>query len=97
MHDRRMGFSRNLNCFALLFLLLSFFLLQLEFSGSSHGSSLKKSAISASSQRFKPPVRGGGFEAGSHKAKDGGADDDDGIFDDEKRKVHTGPNPLHNR
>ncbi|PPD75373.1 hypothetical protein GOBAR_DD27712 [Gossypium barbadense] len=69
-------------------------------SSSSHGSSFKP-AISASSQQFKPPVlqSHGSFEAGNHdhhKGKDGGGDDNQ-VFDDEKRKVHTGPNPLHNR
>ncbi|GMI92330.1 hypothetical protein HRI_002902300 [Hibiscus trionum] len=103
MHDlyalQQIGLSKKFTCFYLLPLLLLFLLFQLEFSSSSssHGdsSSLKKPDLSALSQRFKPPVHGG-FGAGNHGAA---ADDDDGdgVFDDEKRKVHTGPNPLHNR
>ncbi|KAK8493508.1 hypothetical protein V6N12_024895 [Hibiscus sabdariffa] len=93
MHDlyalQQMGLSKKLISFYLISLLLLFLLFQLEFSSSSHGSSLKKPAVSPSS----PPVH-----AGNHRTKDAAADDDDdGIFDDEKRKVQTGPNPLHNR
>ncbi|GMI74287.1 CLAVATA3/ESR-RELATED 14 [Hibiscus trionum] len=36
----------------------------------------------------------GGFEAANHGDEDG---EEDEVFGDEKRKVHTGPNPLHNR
>ncbi|XWS28352.1 hypothetical protein CRYUN_Cryun25bG0061100 [Craigia yunnanensis] len=55
-----------------------------------------KPAVSASSQQFKRVQSHGAFEPGSHahKVKDG---DDDEVFGDEKRKVQTGPNPLHNR
>lgn len=61
-----------------------------------------RSVSAASSQQFRPTVQPhGGFEAAGnhvHKAKDGdGGDDDDEVFGDEKRKVYTGPNPLHNR
>ncbi|KAH1067110.1 hypothetical protein J1N35_032097 [Gossypium stocksii] len=90
-----MGLSKKFICFCLLFPLLLFLLFQLESSSSSsiHGSSFKP-AISASSQQFKPPVlqSHGSFEAGNHdhhKGKDGGGDDNQ-VFDDEKRKVHTG-------
>ncbi|KAF5750301.1 hypothetical protein HS088_TW03G00635 [Tripterygium wilfordii] len=31
------------------------------------------------------------------KSKGGGGGGDDDIFGVEKRKIHTGPNPLHNR
>ncbi|MFQ6638697.1 hypothetical protein Gotur_014711 [Gossypium turneri] len=90
-----MGLSKKFICFCLLFPLLLFLLFQLESSSSSssHGSSFKP-AISASSEQFKPPVlqSHGSFEAGNldhHKGKDGGGDDNQ-VFDDEKRKVHTG-------
>ncbi|MBA0564905.1 hypothetical protein Golob_009811, partial [Gossypium lobatum] len=89
-----MGLSKKFICFCLLFPLLLFLLFQLESSSSSssHGSSFKP-AISASSQQFKRPVlqSHGSFEAGNHdhhKGKDGGGDDNQ-VFDDEKRKVHT--------
>ncbi|KAK9671181.1 hypothetical protein RND81_12G011600 [Saponaria officinalis] len=34
------------------------------------------------------------FKNGKNSEDNG---DDDVIFEDDKRKVHTGPNPLHNR
>lgn len=90
---QQMGLSKKFTCFYLLLLLLLLLLFQLKSSTSSthdHGSFKPVSA--SSHQQFR-----GGFEAGNHdhhRVKD---DDHDGVFDDEKRKVHTGPNPLHNR
>ncbi|KAK6235501.1 hypothetical protein QUC31_019236 [Theobroma cacao] len=67
---------------------------QLE-SSTDHGSARHASfkPVSASSRHFRPLESShGGFQGDAHRAKDG-----DEVFGDEKRKVHTGPNPLHNR
>ncbi|XWS73630.1 hypothetical protein CRYUN_Cryun02cG0145100 [Craigia yunnanensis] len=94
-----MGLSKKFSCFYVLLLLL-LLLFQLESSTSTHdhGSARHGSfkPVSASSQQFMPVQSHGSFEAGNHehhKVKDG----DDEVFGNEKRKVHTGPNPLHNR
>ena len=98
---QQMGLSKKFTCFYLLLLLLLLLLFQLESSTSTHdhGSARHGSfkPVSASSQQFRPVQSHGGFEPGSHahKVKDG--DYDDEVFGDEKRKVHTGPNPLHNK
>ncbi|XWS52590.1 hypothetical protein CRYUN_Cryun11dG0084000 [Craigia yunnanensis] len=93
-----MGLSKKFTCFYLLLLLL--FQLESSTSTHNHGSARHGSfkPVSASSQQFRPVQSHGGFEAGNqdHKVKDGD-DDDDEVFGDEKRKVYTGPNPLHNR
>ncbi|KAL4311569.1 hypothetical protein GQ457_01G038860 [Hibiscus cannabinus] len=80
-----MCWSNKFICF-FLFLLLLF-------------KAVAASSSSSSSQEFMH-VAGhshGGFHAenhGHHKDEDG---EEDEVFGDEKRKVHTGPNPLHNR
>ena len=90
---QQMGLRKKFSCFYLLLLLLLLLLFQLESSTSTldHGSGRHGSfkPVPASSQQFRPVQSHGGFEAGNH--------DDDEVFGDEKRKVHTGPNPLHNR
>lgn len=70
-------------------------------SGSHRKSSLKSASGSA---EFKPVDSKGlfrGYQNGDGEGDgDGDGDDDDDEeagFDDEKRRVHTGPNPLHNR
>ncbi|XVE59931.1 hypothetical protein DITRI_Ditri05aG0085800 [Diplodiscus trichospermus] len=102
---QQMGLSKKFSCFYLLILLLLLLLFHEYCSTSAptsthdqpgsarHGSF--KPVSSASSQRFRPVQSHGDFEAGNqdHKVKDG----DDEVFGDEKRKVYTGPNPLHNR
>ncbi|XVF47279.1 hypothetical protein PTKIN_Ptkin03bG0096900 [Pterospermum kingtungense] len=99
---QQMGLSKNFTCFYLLLLLLLLLLLfQLESStpAHDHGSATHGGfkPLSASSQQFRPVQHQphGGFGAGNHvhKVKDG----DDEVFGGEKRKVYTGPNPLHNR
>ncbi|EOY32845.1 Uncharacterized protein TCM_040867 [Theobroma cacao] len=89
-----MGLSKKFTCFYLLLLLLLLLLFQLE-SSTDHGSARHASfkPVSASSRHFRPLESShGGFQGDAHRAKDG-----DEVFGDEKRKVHTGPNPLHNR
>ncbi|XWS71230.1 hypothetical protein CRYUN_Cryun03dG0121000 [Craigia yunnanensis] len=96
---QQMGSRKMFTCFYLLLLLLLLLLFQLESSTSTldHGSARHGSfkPVPASSQQFRHVQSHGGFEAGNHdhKVKDG----DDEVFGDDKRKVHTGPNPLHNR
>ncbi|XVE78976.1 hypothetical protein DITRI_Ditri14bG0021700 [Diplodiscus trichospermus] len=96
----QMGLSKKFICFYLLLLLL-FPLASSTSTHHDHESARHGSfkPASVSSQQFKPAQSHGGFEAGNHdhKVKDGDGDDDDEGFGDEKRKVHTGPNPLHNR
>ncbi|OMO81757.1 hypothetical protein COLO4_23432 [Corchorus olitorius] len=104
---QQMGLSKMFTCFYLLLLFFLLLLFQLESSttaspahvhGSArHGSSSFKpvSASSSSSSRhqFRPVESHGGFQGDNHHQ----VQDGDEVFGDEKRKVHTGPNPLHNR
>ncbi|GLT41796.1 hypothetical protein SLA2020_158380 [Shorea laevis] len=89
-----MGLRKKVACVSLLLLVL----LLLEASDSAvYGSSAShesfKTGNSAASHDFSPVESNstGGSE-GHHKVEDG-----DAVFGDEKRKIHTGPNPLHNR
>lgn len=77
--------SKKLICFYLLLLL--YFQ-----SSSSSSSSCSSFVVSAFSQQLMPVESHGGFEANDNDDGDEGED-----FGDEKRKVYTGPNPLHNR
>ncbi|GKU93479.1 hypothetical protein SLEP1_g7071 [Rubroshorea leprosula] len=92
---KKMGLRKKVACFSLLLLVL---LLLIEASESAaRGSSARhgsfKTGNSAASHEFSPIESNGvkGFER-DHKGEDG-----DAVFGDEKRKIHTGPNPLHNR
>ncbi|XVF69535.1 hypothetical protein PTKIN_Ptkin11bG0089700 [Pterospermum kingtungense] len=95
---QQMGLSKKFTCFYLLLLLL--FQLESSTSAHDHGSASRHGSfkpVSASSQQIRPVESHGGFAAGNHNHRGKDGDDDHGVYGDEKRKVHTGPNPLHNR
>ncbi|KAH1108906.1 hypothetical protein J1N35_012674 [Gossypium stocksii] len=73
--------------------LICFYLLLLLYFQSSSFSSCSSFVVSAFSQQLMPVESHGGFEANDDD--DHGDEGED--FGDEKRKVYTGPNPLHNR
>ncbi|KAF3453197.1 hypothetical protein FNV43_RR03636 [Rhamnella rubrinervis] len=90
------GFAAS--CFSLLLLVL-IFLLVLHAStstSSAHGSakfrSAKTSAVSDHPLGSAKSNAGFVVVGGDKDIEDG-----DSVFGDEKRRIHTGPNPLHNR
>lgn len=66
-------------------------LLMAKTSSSSHGSTNSSSFRTGSVSAVSPVAAFRGDGDGD------GHEDDHGIFDDDKRKIYTGPNPLHNR
>ncbi|KAL6341928.1 hypothetical protein AAG906_038173 [Vitis piasezkii] len=95
---KHLGLMRKMRkeccCFFLLMLLL---LSQASSSSADHGSA---AAAAAAAPRF------GSFRGGSAASElthvesatsTGNKKDGDAVFGDEKRKIYTGPNPLHNR
>ncbi|KAK9273003.1 hypothetical protein L1049_017810 [Liquidambar formosana] len=83
-----MGLRKEFACFSLLLLLLMLLL-------------LKTSSFSDGSARFGTFKTGYGSELSPVESNGGsrgnGDEDGDAVLVDEKRKIHTGPNPLHNR
>nr|TKS01825.1 hypothetical protein D5086_0000169320 [Populus alba] len=84
-----MGLRKELACLALLFLIL----LLLETS-SAHDRSARHGSFktTGSSTQLTGPVKSHGGGLRGDRDKEG-----DATLGDEKRKVYTGPNPLHNR
>ncbi|KAF8044030.1 hypothetical protein BT93_A2113 [Corymbia citriodora subsp. variegata] len=86
------GGKRKLACLSLLLLML----LNLEprCYADRHGRSFSRArGESSSSNRMNSRARFHGGSRGDTEKRDGG----DLAFGEEKRPVHTGPNPLHNR
>ena len=83
-----MGVRKELACLSLLLLLM---LLQLQSScfAEGYGRFSGFKVGSGSGSELKPS---GAFKGNPDKDKDG-----DEVFAAEKRRVYTGPNPLHNR
>lgn len=73
---------------AIAFLFVLLLLVQLETSCLADGYTYK---------RFGKLRSGSGSALSPVKSKNLFGGGGDGVFDAEKRKVHTGPNPLHNR
>lgn len=80
---RDMGLRKEVACWVLLLMLL-----QVETSCLASGSGRFGRLKNGSYSNFSPVESKGGF---------GGNEDGDGAFGVEKRKIYTGPNPLHNR
>ncbi|KAF9594131.1 hypothetical protein IFM89_028385 [Coptis chinensis] len=88
INKRQMGVRKEMACLFLLLLIILH---------------LETSCIAVTSGRFAR-LRGG---HGSNKfpikssrgviGRNGDKDDGGGVFDVDKRRIHTGPNPLHNR
>lgn len=87
MHEAQMGLRKEFACFSLLLLVL----ILLETSSSADGSATSGTFKPGSASELSKAKYNGVF-GGDHKDEDG-----DAVFGDEKRKVYTGPNPLHNR
>ncbi|KAK3443652.1 hypothetical protein EUGRSUZ_B03753 [Eucalyptus grandis] len=83
-----MGSGKEFACFSLLFLLL----LLLEASITVDGSARFASFRTKPSPSGLSPVMPDNASFGGARYGEG-----DGPFGDEKRRVYTGPNPLHNR
>ncbi|KAE8037302.1 hypothetical protein FH972_009902 [Carpinus fangiana] len=73
-------------CFSILLLLLLLLQTSSSADGSARYGTFKTGSVKSN----------GGFGGGDHKDEDG-HDHDPAVFGDDKRKVYTGPNPLHNR
>lgn len=90
LRKKRMGLRTELACLSLLLLML----LQLETpclaGGSGRFSSLKGGSGSGSGSEINPVKPHGAYKGNADK-------DADEIYGADKRKVYTGPNPLHNR
>ncbi|GAB4851776.1 hypothetical protein Ancab_031176 [Ancistrocladus abbreviatus] len=83
--------KRQLACLSLLVLMLLPSETPVFADGHGRFNKLKSGSSSSSSEHNY--VKGQSFFKGNAKKNA----DDDVVFDDEKRKIHTGPNPLHNR
>ncbi|GMH20218.1 hypothetical protein Nepgr_022059 [Nepenthes gracilis] len=77
----------------LFFLLLVLLPLERPFFADGHGRFNKVRSGSSSTELRR--VKSHGFFFRGNAEKNAGGDDD--MFDDDKRKINTGPNPLHNR
>ncbi|KAG2683638.1 hypothetical protein I3843_10G041600 [Carya illinoinensis] len=87
MHKKRMGLITELACLSLLLLMI----LQLETPCLAAGSTGRLNRFKGGSGFQVNPVKPhGGITGNAEK-------DADEIFGADKRKVYTGPNPLHNR
>ncbi|GMH28320.1 hypothetical protein Nepgr_030163 [Nepenthes gracilis] len=86
--------KQQVACLSLLILMM-IFPLKTSFLADVHGrfNRLRSGSSSSSSSTELRHVKSHGFFKGNAE-KNGG---DHEIFDEEKRKIHTGPNPLHNR
>ncbi|KAI4305900.1 hypothetical protein L6164_029231 [Bauhinia variegata] len=78
----------GLACFSLLLLVLFLF----KTSSAADGSAKFQSFKSGSMSNFSSAGAKQGFRP--YQGKDGTSDE---VLNDEKRKIYTGPNPLHNR
>ncbi|KAG6682551.1 hypothetical protein I3842_13G148500 [Carya illinoinensis] len=83
-----MGLRKELTCFSILLLVL----LLLKISSSVDGSATFGTFKTGSASKLRNEKSKGAF--GRDKDEDG---DQSHVFGDEKRRVYTGPNPLHNR
>ncbi|KAG7947780.1 hypothetical protein I3843_14G111500 [Carya illinoinensis] len=95
-------FRKELACFSLLLLVLFLFLLQISTSSaadhvSATFATFKAKAGSAASKVSSIDVESINGSIGSRDKDHEDAGDHAHVFGDEKRKVFTGPNPLHNR
>lgn len=86
IRKEQMGLRRGLACFSLLLLILSV----LETPCSAVGYAKFSRFKGGSDSELNPAKSNNGFKGNVDK-------DGNEIFGAEKRKVHTGPNPLHNR
>lgn len=86
LRKKRMGLRTELACLSLLLLMLLQFETPCFAAGIGRFSRFKV----GSSSELNPVKPHGGFKGNADK-------DSEGIFGAEKRKVYTGPNPLHNR
>lgn len=80
-------FKKEFAFFSFLLLLLIFLLMKTTILASANGSARFGSFRSLKSAPMEST--NGGCK--------GNKDDGDAAFDDDKRKIHTGPNPLHNK
>ncbi|KAL1347955.1 hypothetical protein HN51_023958 [Arachis hypogaea] len=80
----------TLACFSLLLLVLFMFKTSFPKDGSAKFQSFATGSMSKHSQA----KRGSRHQ---HKDEENGRGEVGGVLGDEKRKVYTGPNPLHNR
>ena len=88
MKKKQMGLRIELACLSLLLLML----VQLDTPCFAEGiGRFSRFKVGSSSSELNPVKPHGGFK-GSNANKDS-----DEIFGADKRKVYTGPNPLHNR
>lgn len=78
----------SLACFFWL-LLLVLFLFQISFAADEYSKS--QSFRTGSATNLNP------FQAKGSSKENSGEDDSEAVLGDEKRKINTGPNPLHNR
>lgn len=93
----------RLACFSVLLVVLVFLLLETSISadGSAKFGSFKTgSAASDHHHQQQQQLSSSSAESGAgflrgDKSTENGADDS--VFGDQKRRIHTGPNPLHNR
>lgn len=85
-----MGLRKEFACFSILLLLL--LLLQTTSSSADGSARYGTFKTGSSSSKLTSDVKSNGSFGGDDDHKD-----DHAVFGDEKRKVYTGPNPLHNR
>ncbi|KAL3715686.1 hypothetical protein ACJRO7_007426 [Eucalyptus globulus] len=86
------GGKRKLACLSLLLLMLLH--LEARCYADRHGRAFPRiRGESSSSNRLNSKARFHGSSRGDAQKRDGG----DQAFGEEKRRVYTGPNPLHNR
>ena len=78
-------------CFSLL-LLVFLFLFNFKTSSAADGSAKFQSFKSGSMSKIDPAQHRGGF-----REQNSGKESSEAVLGDEKRKIYTGPNPLHNR
>ncbi|KAI3419074.1 uncharacterized protein J3R85_013415 [Psidium guajava] len=83
-----MGSGKELACFSLLFLLLLLLETSVTVDGSARFATFKTKPGPSGLSPVKPD--NASFRGARHE-------EGDGPFGDEKRRVYTGPNPLHNR
>ncbi|KAL6988048.1 hypothetical protein U1Q18_013795 [Sarracenia purpurea var. burkii] len=88
-----MSMRKELACLSLLLLILIELLTPCFGDGNNKEFSRFKGGVGSDQRNSQKGFKG---NSGNKKHSNGDGDDDD-VFGGEKRKVYTGPNPLHNR
>ncbi|PIA60074.1 hypothetical protein AQUCO_00400746v1 [Aquilegia coerulea] len=99
INKRQMGHSRSrrqeIVCLFLMVLMVLHLLEECSCIGSDSARFARLRGTGNGSKNIPVKSRSGfGRRNGDHKDIKGSSDD---VFDDDKRKIHTGPNPLHNK